>query len=79
MVEGKQLMVVWHVDNLKVSHHQESVVETFISQMEGEYSKETLSWGQVHNYLGMTLDFLELHCIVFWVRLCKDDAVRYTQ
>ena len=60
------MMVVWHVDNLKVSHSQMSVVEDFISQMDAEYGQENASHcvSQSHNYLGMTLNFLEPHCII---------------
>ena len=45
------------MEDLKVSHCQESVVETLISQMEGEYGQETpvtVLQGIVHNYLGTT-------------------------
>jgi hypothetical protein len=59
-VEGTQLTVAWHVDDLKVSHAQSTVVNQFIADMEGEFGKETRlnkSRGKVHDYLGMTLDF----------------------
>ena len=59
-VKGKQLTVAWHVDDLKVSHVEPSVVSQFIANMEGEFGKETplnKSRGKVHDYLRMTLDF----------------------
>jgi hypothetical protein len=60
-VDGKQLTVAWHVDDLKVSHVQTSVVDQFIADMDSEFGKETplnQSRGKVHHdYLGMTLDF----------------------
>jgi hypothetical protein len=59
-VAGTQLTVTWHVDDLKVSHVQTTVVDQFIADMEGEFGKETplnQSRGKVHDYLGMTLDF----------------------
>jgi hypothetical protein len=62
MVNGKQLTVVWHVDDLKVSHVDVAVVDHFISQMEAEFGKETplnQSRGKVHDYLGMVLDFTD--------------------
>ena len=34
MVNGKQMTVVWHVDDLKVSHGDTTEVEKFIQQME---------------------------------------------
>ena len=63
MVQGKQLMVAWHVDDLKVSHKMSTVKDQFIKDMEDEFGKETLinkSHGKVLNYLGMTLNFSKL-------------------
>ena len=54
------MTVVWHVDDLKVSHMDAEEVEKFIQQMEETFGKDTplpVSRGQVHDYLGMTLDF----------------------
>ncbi|MCK7499178.1 MAG: hypothetical protein MZW92_58370 [Comamonadaceae bacterium] len=59
-INGTQLTVAWHVDDLKVSHVESSVVDQFINDMEGEFGKEAplnKSRGKVHDYLGMTLDF----------------------
>ena len=59
-VNGQQMTVVWHVDDLKVSHVDAREVEKFVQQMEETFGQEnplTVSRGQVHEYLGMTLDF----------------------
>ena len=40
MVNGKQLTVAWHVDDLKVSHVQESALEDFIAMMENEFGTD---------------------------------------
>ena len=60
MINGQQMTVVWHVDDLKVSHVDATEVERFVQQMEETFGQEnplTVSRGQVHDYLGMTLDF----------------------
>jgi hypothetical protein len=60
LVDGKQLTVAWHVDDLKASHVLSTVVDKFIEDMESEFGKETpinKSRGKVHDYLGMRLDF----------------------
>ena len=60
MINGQQMTVVWHVDNLKVSHVEAMEVEKFVQQMEETFGLETpltVSRGRVHDYLGMTLDF----------------------
>ena len=60
MINGQQMTVVWLVDDLKVSHVDATEVEKFMQHMETTFGKDTpltVSWGQVHDYLGMTLDF----------------------
>ena len=59
-INGHQMTVVWHVDDLKVSHVDKKEVDKFIEQMEAEYGTEaplSISRGKVHDYLGMNLDF----------------------
>ena len=59
-IKGKQLTVVWHVDDLKMSHVCKKVVDEFMSAMETEFGKETplnVSRGKKHDCLGMEIDF----------------------
>ena len=61
-VNGKQLTVAWHVDDLKVSHEEDNVLDEFIGMMEEEFGQETplsIKRGLIQEYLGMTLDFTE--------------------
>lgn len=60
MVNGKQLTVLWHVDDLWVSHVDPDVVTDFVNTIDkecGEMSPITVRRGKVHDCLGMTLDF----------------------
>jgi len=60
MIEGSQCTVLWHVDDLKISHRNPDVVTEVISQLQERYGKEaplSVTRGKVHDYLGMTLDF----------------------
>jgi hypothetical protein len=62
MIDGKQCTVVWHVDDLKISHVDPAVVESLLDLLNGEYGKINplvTTQGKVHDYLGMTLDFTE--------------------
>jgi hypothetical protein len=62
MVNGKQCTILWHVDDLKISHVDPEVVKSIIDQLNKRYGKEAplvVTWGKVHDYLGMTLDFSE--------------------
>ena len=59
-INGSQMTVVWHVDDLTVSHTDDQDVGKFIRQMEDTFGKDTpltVSQGKTHEYLGMSLDF----------------------
>ena len=82
-VNGRQLTVAWHVDDLKISHVDTPVVDQFIEQMNSEFGRETemnISRGKVHDYLGMTLDFTKPGCVMIkmadYVRMMLRDSPR---
>ena len=64
LVEEKMLTIVWHFDDLKVSHCNDSVVTRMLNWLSNTYErifpdgsgKMKISHGKVHEYLGMTLD-----------------------
>ena len=60
MINGAQCTVVWYVDDLKISHRDESAVQGLIDTLNGEFGKVsplTGSVGRIHEYLGMTIDY----------------------
>jgi hypothetical protein len=60
VINGKQCTILWHVDDLKISHCDPEVVTEVIDMVEAEFGKEaplTKTRGKVHEYLGMTIDF----------------------
>jgi hypothetical protein len=62
MIDGKQCTVLWHVDDLKISHVDPNVQTTIIGLIDEEFGKEspiTVTRGKAHDYLGMTLDCTE--------------------
>eukprot|EP00957_Ditylum_brightwellii_P197743 15065216-Ditylum_brightwellii.AAC.1 len=59
-INGKQCTIVWHVDDLKISHVDQGVVDDIINKLQDKYGKEaplTVTRGTIHDYLGMKLDF----------------------
>ena len=60
-VNDKQLTIVWHVDDLKVSHVDKKVVDNFIKWLRDTYENNIgtvkVKRGKKFDYLGMTLDF----------------------
>ena len=62
MVEGAQMTVSWHVDDLKVSHLNKKEVDHFmkwINDKYGQITQVTVTRGKIHEYLGMKLDYSE--------------------
>ena len=59
MVNGKQLTVIWHVDDLKVSHVDPKVLTEFGQWIKDKYGNCKEHRGKVHDYLGMELDYSE--------------------
>jgi len=59
-INGKQCTIIWHVDDLKISHVEKRVVDHVIDKLNkrfGEYSPLSTSTGKKLDYLGMTLDY----------------------
>jgi hypothetical protein len=62
MVNGKQCTVLWHVEDLKLSHVDPAVVESLpdlLNGVCGKLSPLVTTRGKTHGYLGMTLDHTE--------------------
>jgi hypothetical protein len=56
-IEGAQFTIVWHVDDLKMSHQSEKVQDMEIRWLETIYGPLVGSKGNEHTYLGMDLKF----------------------
>jgi hypothetical protein len=62
MIDGKQCTILWHVDDLKISHVDPDVNTDLIALINAKFGKEaplTITRGRIHDYLGMTLDYSE--------------------
>ena len=60
MVNGKQLTVSFHVDDVKISHMEPKIVDEFIQWVKkkyGQIGEVKAIRGKIHEYLGMTLDY----------------------
>jgi len=60
LVDGKQCTVLWHVDDLKISHVDSAVIEHVVASLNARYGNETpltVTRGDLHDYLGMTIDY----------------------
>ena len=60
MVQGSQMTVSWHVDDLKISHKNPIIVDQFLHWVKETYGKIgdiKTTCGKIHEYLGMKLDY----------------------
>ena len=56
---GSQMTLTWHVDDMKISHQSNAVIESFIEwvrMMHEDVTPVKVSRGKVHDCLGMILD-----------------------
>jgi hypothetical protein len=56
-IDGSQMTIVWHVDDLKISHKKGEVIEKEVKWLETIYGPLVGSRGNHHTYLGMDLTF----------------------
>ena len=62
MINGKQCTIVWHVDDLKMSHVQQEVLDEIIGKLTHKYGNKkglTVQRGRKHEYLGMTIEYTD--------------------
>ena len=59
-VNGKQCTILWHMENLKISHVDSKFVDSVLVKLDDKYDKDAplvTTRRKVNEYLGMTLDF----------------------
>jgi hypothetical protein len=56
-INGKQMTICWHVDDLKISHKDAREVTKIENWLRGIYGEITVCRGKKHTYLGMQLDY----------------------
>jgi Reverse transcriptase (RNA-dependent DNA polymerase) len=81
IINGKQCTIIWHVDDLKLSHVEQQVLEDIADKLNAKYGKQTplvIHRGKIHDYLGMTIDYSEDRKVKFsmpdYVEGILDDA-----
>ena len=78
MVKSEQITVQFHVDDLKVSHKEQSVLEGFLGNLRSEFGQEdklTENTGLAHEYLGITIDYSIAGKVVFTMFNYLEDVI----
>jgi hypothetical protein len=56
-INDKQCTVVWHVDDLKISHVDSKVVDQILDYLTSEFEELSTTRGKEHTYVGMDIIF----------------------
>ena len=67
-IKGSQCTILWHVDDLKISHVNREVVEDIIKKLTDKFGQDsplTVSRGRVLEYLGMKIDYRKKGKVTF--------------
>ena len=78
MVNGEQVTVQFHIDDLKVSHKDQAVLDDFLDDLRSEFGqKDELieNKGLVHEYLGITIDYSIAGKVVFTMFNYLEDVI----
>jgi hypothetical protein len=80
-IEGHQCTVLWHVDDVKISHVSPAVVTDILDKINARFGKDaplTITRGKIHEYLGMTIDFSQKGKAIFWMNDYVDNVIAET-
>jgi len=59
-IKGRQCTIIWHVDDLKISHVDKKVVEDVLKRLTEKFGQDsplTTCRGKILDYLGMKIDY----------------------
>jgi len=56
-IKGKQCTICWYVDDNKISHEDQEVVDSVIKKIETKFGSMSKTLGDEHEFLGMDIQF----------------------
>lgn len=62
VMESSQMTIAWLVEDFMITHHSQTAIKELnqeLKKLYGDMEQLQLHTGDVHEYLGMTLDFQE--------------------
>lgn len=77
IIKGKQCSIIWHVDDLKISHAEKEVVEDIFKQFATKFSQDaplTTSRGSVLDCLGMKIDYCKKVKVTFQLKITSENC-----
>lgn len=59
MIDGKQCIITWYLDDTKISHVDPKVVDSIIETLEEKFGKIKIKRDFHHDFLGMNISFVK--------------------
>jgi hypothetical protein len=79
MIDGDQITIQFHVDDLKISHMKQSVIDSVFDDLNKEFGTTrkplAATTGMIHDYLGITIDYSERGKVMFTMHDYLEDIV----
>ena len=80
MVDGSQLTIQFHLDDLKCSHRNQQVLEDVINLLNNKFKTKTeellVTRGTVHDYLGLKIDYTNGNYVKFTMYDYLEDILK---
>jgi len=70
IINGRQCTIIWHVDELKISHVDKKVVEDVLKRLTEKFGQDsplTTCRGKILDYLGMKIDYRRKGKVMFYM------------
>ena len=67
-IKGKKCTIIWHIDDLKISHVSKDILEDILNKLNNKFGEESplvTCQGKVLEYLGMKVDYRQQGKIKF--------------
>ena len=55
IIDGKQCIICWYVDDTDISYEDSTMVDEMIAKIEDKFRKMTVNRGKEHNFVGMDI------------------------
>jgi hypothetical protein len=79
MVNGNQITIQFHVDDLKISHKDQSVIDSVLMDLNKKFGTTrkplAATTGMIHDYLGITIDYSEKEKVKFTMYDYLEDII----
>jgi hypothetical protein len=80
MIDGNQITIQFHVDDLKISHMKQSVIDSVLNDLNKEFGTTrkplaATTTGMIHDYLGITINYSEMGKVKFTMYDYLDDIL----